>query len=110
MVRSCVVRQPDRAGIQANATPVLPNTHRNEFRGPATSNFNASTFKALHIYRETEFKFGIEAFNIFNHHYIANNPNTTVGGGTFGYITSFGQAYSQTQGARSLQFGGRFDF
>jgi hypothetical protein len=100
---------PTEPPSSANATPVLPNTHRNEFRGPGNSQFNASVFKSLRVYRESEFKFGMEAFNILNHPYL-NNPNTTVGGGTFGYITSFGQAYSQTSGARSLQFGGRFNF
>lgn len=93
----------------ALASPVLPNTHRNQFRGPGNSQFNANVYKTLHIYHESEFKAGVEVFNIFNHPYLSN-PNTTVGGGTFGYITSFGPAYSVTQGARSLQFGGRFTF
>ncbi|MGP8187815.1 MAG: carboxypeptidase regulatory-like domain-containing protein [Terracidiphilus sp.] len=100
---------PTEPAASANATPVLPNTHRNQFRGPGNSQFNANIFKSFHIYRESEFKFGVEAFNLFNHPYLSN-PNTTVGGGTFGYITSFGPAYSVTQGARSLQFGGRITF
>jgi hypothetical protein len=94
----------------AGVTPVLPNTHRNEFRGPASSIFNMSAFKGFHVYRETEFQIRFEAFNVLNHALLYNNPNVTVGGGTFGYITSFGPAYSPTQGARSLQFGGRFNF
>jgi hypothetical protein len=98
------------AGNSANASPVFANTHRNEFRGPGTSVFNASVFKGFHIYRESEFQIRFEAFNIFNHALLYNNPSATVGGGTFGYITSFGPAYSVTQGARSLQFGGRFNF
>lgn len=94
----------------SNVSPVLPNTHRNEFRGPGTSVFNANLFKGFHVYRESEFQIRFEAFNIFNHALLYNNPNATVGGGTFGYITSFGPAYSVTQGSRSLQFGGRFLF
>jgi hypothetical protein len=101
---------PTEPAASANQTPVLPNTHRNQFRGPATSIFNASVFKGFHIYRESEFQIRFEAFNIFNHALLNSNPNATVGGGTFGYITSFGPAYSVTSGARSLQFGGRYNF
>src|ERR1039457_1996384 len=49
------------------------------------------------------------AFNVFNHAWL-NYPTATVAGGTFGYITSFGPPYSPTQGARSLQFSGPFNF
>ena len=86
---------------------VLPNTGRNQFRGPGQSVFNASIFRSIHLYRESEFQIRFEAFNLFNHALlnapVTNNANTTVGGGTFGLITSFGNA-------RSLQFGGRFSF
>jgi hypothetical protein len=92
-----------------NASPTLPNTGRNQFRGPGVSIFNASIFKGFHIYRESEFQIRVEAFNLLNHPWL-NNPNATVGGGTFGYITSYGPPYSPNQGARSLQFGGRFNF
>jgi hypothetical protein len=97
-------------GNPSNASPVWPNTHRNQFRGPGNSVFNASLFKGFHVYRESEFQIRFEAFNVFNHALLNSNPNATVGGGTFGYITSFGPAYSPTQGSRSLQFGGRFNF
>jgi hypothetical protein len=97
------------AGNPNNVGPTLPNTGRNSFRGPGVSMFNASLFRGFHIYRETEFQIRFEAFNLFNHAWL-NNPNATVAGGTFGYITSFGPPYSPTQGARSLQFSGRFNF
>jgi hypothetical protein len=89
--------------------PTLPNTGRNSFRGPGVSMFNASLFRSIHLYRESEFQIRFEAFNLFNHAWL-NNPNTTVAGGTFGYITSFGPPYSPTMGARSMQFSGRFTF
>ncbi len=98
------------AGNPNNVSPVFANTHRNEFRGPGNSVFNTSLFKGFHVYRQSEFQIRFEAFNVFNHALLNNNPNATVGGSTFGYITSFGPAYSQTQGARALQFGGRFNF
>jgi hypothetical protein len=97
---------------QISATPaVLPNTNRNGFRGPGTSVFNTSLFRAFHIYRESEFQIRIEAFNVFNHPQLSS-PNATVptaaniaagNYGTFGLITSFGNT-------RTLQFGGRINF
>jgi len=106
------------AGNPSNASPVWPNTHRNQFRGPGVSAFNASLFKGIRVYHESEFQIRFEAFNVFNHAWVTN-PNTTVPTdanvaagkyGTFGMITSYGPSYSPTQGARSLQFGGRFNF
>jgi hypothetical protein len=103
---------------ESAAAPVLPNTSRDKFRGPGNSQFNTSLFKSFHVWRETEFQVRFEAFNLFNHPFL-NNPNTTVPTaaqiaagqyGTFGLITSYGQPSSQTQGARALQFGGRFNF
>ena len=90
--------------------PHFGNTHRNEFRGPGVSQVNASVFRGFHIFRESEFQVRVEAFNVFNHAILTSNPNTTVGGGTFGYITSFGPSYSPTAGSRSLQFSGRINF
>jgi hypothetical protein len=104
----------------SNTPPVFSNTHRNEFRGPGTGVVNASIFKGFHVYHESEFQIRIETFNLFNHPYLnLNSPNATVPStanvnagnyGTFGLITAFGPPYSETQGARSLQFGGRFNF
>ncbi|HEX4066876.1 MAG TPA: TonB-dependent receptor [Acidobacteriaceae bacterium] len=90
--------------------PVFGNTNRNEFRGPGVSLLNASLFRGFHIYHESEFQIRFEAFNVFNHALLYSNPNTTVGSSTFGEITSFGPGYSPTQGSRSLQFSGRFQF
>jgi hypothetical protein len=98
------------AGVVCNAVPVFANTHRNEFRGPGVSQVNASIFRSFKTYKESQLQVRIEAFNLLNHALLYSNPNTTVGGGTFGYITSFGAGYSPTQGARSLQFSGRVNF
>jgi len=86
-----------------NNQPVFGNTSRNEFRGPGVTYVNASVFRAFHVYRESEFQVRVEAFNLLNHPQLTSNPNVTVGGGTFGYITGFGNT-------RSLQFSGRFNF
>ncbi len=98
------------AGQVCNVTPVFGNTHRNEFRGPGVSLVNASVFRSFHIFKESQFQIRAEAFNLLNHALLNSNPNATVGGGTFGYITSFGPGYSPTQGARSLQLSGRISF
>jgi len=89
--------------------PHFGNTHRNQFRGPGVTQINASIFRGFHIYKESEFQIRAEAFNLLNHA-LLNTPNTTVGGSTFGYITSFGAPYSPTAGSRTLQFSGRFNF
>ncbi len=103
---------------ESAAATVLPNTGRNQFRGPGNSQTNASLYKSFKIYREAELQVRFEAFNLFNHPFL-NNPNATVptaaniasgSYGNFGLITSFGTAYSQTQSTRDLQFGGRINF
>ena len=101
---------PCTTGQVCNATPVFANTHRNEFRGPGVTGINASLFRGFHLYKESQFQVRVEAFNILNHAQLVSNPNATVGGGTFGYITSFGANYSPTSGARSLQLSGRVSF
>jgi len=109
------VVEPTYSATQTSAQivpPVLPNTGRNEFRGPGQSVFNASLFRGFHVYRESELQIRFEAFNVFNHAVLSNPSNLTVptasniaagNYGTFGLITSYGSA-------RSLQFGGRFNF
>lgn len=90
------------SGSAAIYNPRFGNTHRNQFRGPGQTVFNASAARSFTVYRESNFQVRIEAFNLFNHPQLGT-PNTTVGGGTFGYITSFGAS-------RSVQFSGRFSF
>jgi hypothetical protein len=89
------------------ASPVFGNTTRNGFRGPGSTYINASVFRSFHVYRESAFQIRFEAFNVLNHP-ILTNPNTTVGGGTFGYITTFGG--TSPSAPRVLQFSGRFNF
>lgn len=85
-------------------SPHFGSTHRNEFRGPGTTLVNASIFRGFHIYHESEFQVRVEAFNLLNHPILATPNNVTVGGGSFGFITSgFGAT-------RSLQFSGRINF
>ncbi len=98
---------------ESAAAPVIPNTGRNQWRGPGNTQANASLVKSFPIYHESEFQFRFEAFNVFNHPWL-NAPNTTVGSGTFGYITNFNSFQSSTYGtnggARQMQFSGRINF
>jgi Carboxypeptidase regulatory-like domain/TonB dependent receptor len=89
------------------ASPTFSNTGRDSFRGPGQTYINASIFRDFHVWRESAFQIRFEAFNVLNHP-ILTNPNTTVGGGTFGYITTFGT--TSPAAPRVLQFSGRFNF
>jgi hypothetical protein len=104
--------EPTYTATQSPGSIIAPhfgNTHRNEFRGPGVTNVNASVFRSFHIFRESEFQVRVEAFNLLNHVELVSNPNATVGGGTFGYITSFN--LSNNPGVtRTLQYSGRFTF
>ncbi len=99
--------------VESAAAPVIPNTGRNEFRGPGNTQTNASLVKDFHIWREAAFQFRFEAFNLFNHPWL-NAPSTTVGSGTFGYITNFNAfnvaAFGTNAGSRQMQFSGRIKF
>jgi hypothetical protein len=89
--------------------PVFGNTSRDEFRGPGSTYINASVFRSFHIYRESAFQIRFEAFNVLNHPILTlTSSNTTVGGGTFGYVTTFGT--TSPAAPRVLQFSGRFNF
>ncbi len=97
------------AGNPTSVSPNFGNTRRNEFRGPGVSNVNASLSRSFKIYRESEFLVRIEAFNALNHAELVSNPNLTVGGGTFGQITSFGLGNNPSP-SRTIQFSGRINF
>ncbi len=73
----------------ANISPNFGNARRNEFRGPGVTNMNASITRSLPIYLESDFQVRVEAFNVSNHPELVSNPDATVGGRTFGYITSY---------------------
>jgi len=98
--------EPTYTATEAPSAIVAPHfgdTRRDEFRGPGVSYVNASIFRGFHLFRESEFQVRVEAFNLTNHPQLTSNPNATVGGGTFGYITTFGNA-------RTIQYSGRINF
>jgi hypothetical protein len=90
-------------------SPNFGNTRRNEFRGPGVTNVNTSITRSFKLWRESDFQVRVEAFNVFNHAELVSNPNVTVGGGTFGYITSYALGNNASP-TRTLQFSGRVSF
>jgi hypothetical protein len=98
---------------ESAAAPVLPNTGRNQFRGPGNTQTNASLVKNFKVWREASFQFRFEAFNLFNHPWL-NNPVSQVGASNYGYITNFnsfsGSTYTTNGGMRQMQFSGRISF
>ncbi len=99
---------------ESAAAPVIPNTGRDQFRGPGNTQTNASLVKNFKIWREASFQFRFEAFNVFNHPWL-NAPNATVGASAaFGYITNFNAfnvaAFGTNAGSRQMQFSGRINF
>jgi hypothetical protein len=97
------------AGNPSNISPNFGNTRRNEFRGPGVTGLNASVTRGFKLFRESEFLVRLEAFNVLNHPELVSNPNATVGGATFGYITSFAIGNNATP-TRTLQLSGRINF
>jgi hypothetical protein len=81
------------------------NLHRNALHGPGTENVNFSLFKNFPIRESLALQLRGETFNLFNHPNPAN-PNTTLGGPSFGYIS----AIQTGQNARILQIAGKIIF
>ncbi len=82
------------------------NAGRNILRGPAYSNLDFSTFKTFNLSRIREgmnFEVRFEFFNVTNTPHFAN-PNSVLGGGNFGKVTS------TIGNARIIQFAGKFNF
>jgi Carboxypeptidase regulatory-like domain/TonB-dependent Receptor Plug Domain/TonB dependent receptor len=75
---------------------------RNLMRGPGFTNMDLAFAKKTPITEHTAVELRAEFFNIFNHPQF-NNPDTNVGSGTFGQVTS-------TAPARIIQFAARFTF
>jgi len=75
----------------------------NSLRGPGQANWDMSLYKEIPIREHASFNLRVEAFNLFNRTQFSN-PNTQVGNGQFGQITS------QLNNPRALQLSGRFLF
>jgi len=75
----------------------------NVLRGPGQANWDMSLYKDFPIHENVTFNFRVESFNLFNRVQFSN-PNTQIGNGLVGQITSAANL------PRALQFAGRFNF
>ena len=103
------------SGNQYFPTAVATNPAQGQFgtgpvridalRGFGIENENVSLIKENYFGPEGRFhlQFRVEFYNIFNRHTF-NNPDTTLGSPTFGYVTSVNST------PRNGQFGVRFQF
>lgn len=62
-------------------------TGNGTIRGPGLVVFNMAAYKNFRVHERLTLQFRSEFFNVFNHTNI-NGPNTSLGAGTFGQITS----------------------
>ena len=62
---------------------------RNAISGPSFFNLDASLFKIFHLTERFNLEVRGEAFGVTNSPQF-NNPNTTLGNATFGFITGAG--------------------
>ncbi len=84
---------------------------RDFFRGPGRTNLDLALAKTTAITERLNFEFRVEAFNVFNHVEFAN-PDTNIGSGTFGQITTtdLGRGLNTLHTERILQLAARFTF
>jgi outer membrane receptor protein involved in Fe transport len=75
---------------------------RNILRGPGRTNTDLTFAKKTAITEHTALELRTDFFNVFNHTEF-NNPDTNIGSGTFGQITT-------TAPGRIIQFAARFTF
>lgn len=75
------------AAFQNAAGGTFGQSGRNFLTGPGLINFDFSLFKEFPVWENGKVQFRAELFNLFNHPNF-NNPDDTVGDGTFGQITS----------------------
>jgi hypothetical protein len=76
---------------------------RNSLRGPGSFQMDASLFRSIPIWRELEFKFGAEAFDITNTPTFNSPGNNVSSPSSFGLITS-------ASVNRTLRLSGRIQF
>jgi hypothetical protein len=91
-----------RASFAAPATGVFGNIGRNSLSGPGFFNLDASLFKLFHITERFNAELRGEVFGLTNTPQF-NNPNTTLGNASFGYVTG-------AAGGRTMQLGLKINF
>jgi hypothetical protein len=88
------------------------NTGRNYLTGPGFFDLDASLFKTIQIKERAKLEFRAEAFSLTNTPQF-NNPGSTLGSSTFGYVTSTlgsGSGVNGVGGGRAVQLGAKLSF
>ena len=94
---TCFQRRP-----QATTGSGVGSEPRNAVRGPGFAQTDLSLFKNIGVHAGNTIQLRVEGFNIFNQTHF-NQPNATIGSGTFGQITS-------AQDGRVVQLGIKYLF
>ncbi|MGB8847309.1 MAG: carboxypeptidase regulatory-like domain-containing protein [Terracidiphilus sp.] len=81
-------------------TNVFGSERRNDLNGPQNTNLDLAAFKEFQIWDNLKFQWRTDAFDALNHP-LPGEPNTSCCSGTFGEITSKGNA-------RSIQLSAKF--
>jgi hypothetical protein len=91
------------AAFKQNALGTFGNSPRNLLRNPNYLNFDAGIQRVFPIWRETTFRFRVEAFNALNTPHFSQPGTNQSSASTFGKITAAGDP-------RILQLSGRIQF
>ena len=81
-------------------TNVFGNERRNDLNGPQNTNLDLAAFKEFEIWENLKFQWRTDAFDALNHP-LPGEPNTSCCSGSFGEITSKGNA-------RTIQLSAKF--
>ncbi|MDR3752735.1 MAG: carboxypeptidase regulatory-like domain-containing protein [Terracidiphilus sp.] len=81
-------------------TNVFGNERRNDLNGPRNTNLDLAAFKQFELWENLKFQWRTDAFDSLNHP-LPGMPNQSCCSGTFGEITSKGNA-------RTIQLSGKF--
>jgi hypothetical protein len=82
-------------------TNVFGNERRNDLNGPQNTNLDLAAFKEFQLWENLKFQWRTDAFDSLNHP-LPGEPNTTCCSGSFGEITSKGNARTIQLSAKVL--------
>jgi hypothetical protein len=88
---------------------VLGNMGQNVYSGPGLLTFDSTLKRSFPIHDNISIDFRMQAFNALNHPVFAN-PSTTLGGTSFGEVTSTLGDGGSSVGSRAVQFAATLHF
>ena len=87
----------------------LGNMGQNVYSGPGLLSFDSTLKRSFPIHENISIDFRMQAFNALNHPVFAN-PSTTLGGTSFGEVTSTLGDGGSSVGSRAVQFAATLHF